>query len=65
MAVRVDGRDGIKDKIVGRGKENLLLEARIVDGLSVCVVKPDNIVTGIVVEENLLNEASAKVSCEE
>ena len=52
------------DKIVRRGKENLLLEGRIVDALSEWVVKPDNIVTGIVVEEHLLNEASAKVSCE-
>lgn len=32
MAVKVGGRDGIKDKTFERGKDNLLLEARIMDG---------------------------------
>lgn len=63
MAVRVDGRDGAKEDC-WKGKENLLLEARIVDGLSVYVVKPSNIVIGIILGENLPNEARAKVSCE-
>ena len=38
IVIRVHGGDGIKDKIVGRAKEKLLLKARIVDGLSTCVV---------------------------
>ena len=64
MAVKVHGRDGIKDKTFRRGKDNLLLEARIMGGLSVHVVKPDNIVTDAVAEKNLLTEAGAKVPSE-
>ena len=40
------------------------LVARLVDGLSICMVKPDNMVTGMVVEKNLVNELGAEISSE-